>query len=254
MLISDLINILDTELTPELFKDYCPNGLQIDASFNKPINKIVSGVTACQLLIDEAVKHQADVLLVHHGFFWKSDSPTICGALAKKIATLFNHSISLITYHLPLDAHQVWGNNVQLAKILNWKVCGGLQPQTTTPIGNWGTVNGSAISLEQFAQSIETGLNRKPLCISAGDNKIKKIAWCTGAAQRMIKEALALGVDAFVSGEISEDTVHFARENNIHYISAGHHATERYGVQALGSWIQNTHGIQHLFIDINSPV
>jgi putative NIF3 family GTP cyclohydrolase 1 type 2 len=137
---------------------------------------------------------------------------------------------------------------------MNWKVCGGLQPKTTIPIGNWGMINSSAVSLEQFAQSIETGLNRKPLCISAGDNKIKKIAWCTGAAQRMIKEARALGVDAFVSGEISEDTVHFARENNIHYISAGHHATERYGVQALGSWIQQTYGIQHLFIDINSPV
>lgn len=254
MLISDLITILDCELTPELFKDYCPNGLQIDASFNKAINKIVSGVTACQLLIDAAIKQQADALLVHHGFFWKADSPTICGSLAKKIASLFEHGISLICYHLPLDAHQVWGNNVQLAKLMNWQLIGGLQPNTTTPIGNWGMINGSAVSLEQFANSIEATLKRKPLCISSGDHQINKIAWCTGAAQRMIKQAHALGVDAFVSGEISEDTVHFARENNIHYISAGHHATERYGVQALGDWIQQTYGIQHAFIDINSPV
>ncbi|PJE80832.1 GTP cyclohydrolase 1 type 2 [invertebrate metagenome] len=246
-----LMNLLNHELKPELFKDYCPNGLQVEG---KPsIKRIVTGVTACQQLIDEAIRLNADALLVHHGYFWRGENQAITGMKQRRIRSLLNHGISLITYHLPLDAHPTMGNNAQLAHLMGWETQGGMEPDKKHSIGNWGTLP-APISLDILCIQLEKILNRKPLIIDGGEHPVHSLAWCTGAAQSMIQQALDLGVDAFISGEISESTVHFARENNIHYISAGHHATERYGVQALGQWLEKETGITCPFVDINSPV
>ena len=242
---------LDKELQPELFKDYCPNGLQVEGC--EQVRKIVTGVTACFDLIDRAVALKADALLVHHGYFWRGEEAVITGMKRRRIERLLENKISLIAYHLPLDAHPKLGNNAQLAKLMGWSVEGGLDPREKFPIGNWGEVP-ETLSLTDFGFNVQQKLGRQPLLIPGGDHEIKTIAWCTGAAQSMINQALDLGVDAFISGEISESTVHFARENGIHYISAGHHATERYGVQALANWLEQETGIEHEFVDIDSPV
>lgn len=249
--LNDLLREIDQELQPGLFKDYCPNGLQVEG--RKNICKIITGVTACQALIDKAIEKNADAILVHHGYFWRGEDVVITGMKRRRVQTLLSNNISLIAYHLPLDAHPELGNNAQLAKLMNWFTEGGLEPGAKLPIGNWGKT-AEAISLEDLGSQLHKNLGREPLLISGGDHEIKTLAWCTGAAQSMIDKALELGVDAFVSGEISESTVHFARENGIHYISAGHHATERYGVQALAGWLQERTGLEHEFIDIDSPV
>ncbi|WP_448218070.1 Nif3-like dinuclear metal center hexameric protein [Endozoicomonas sp. 2B-B] len=249
--LKQLVKILEDELQPGLFKDYCPNGLQVEGS--EQIKRLVTGVTACQALIDKAVELRADAILVHHGYFWKGEDSAIVGMKKRRIETLLKHNISLIGYHLPLDGHQELGNNAQLARLLGWKTEGGMEPGKARSVGSWGRPE-TPVSLEVLGKQIEEKLGRKPLLIVGGDHEIKTLAWCTGAAQRMIDLALDLKVDAFVSGEISESTVHFARENGIHYISAGHHATERYGVRALGEWLEEQQGVEHTFVDIDSPV
>lgn len=248
--LKELLKKLDQELQPALFKDYCPNGLQVEGC--DEVRKVVTGVTACLDLIDQAVEKKADAILVHHGYFWRGEEPVITGMKRRRVEMLLENEISLIAYHLPLDAHATLGNNARLAELMGWSIEGGLD-DSNTPIGNWGKLSAGQ-SLDELGQHIKNNLGRTPLLIPGGDHKIKTIAWCTGAAQSMIDKALELGVDAFVSGEISESTVHFARENGIHYISAGHHATERYGIQALGEWLARETGIEHEFIDIDSPV
>ena len=245
-----LIKALNHELKPDEFKDYCPNGLQIEG--NPIVNMIVSGVTASQALINKSIKLKADAILVHHGYFWNRENSCITGMKQKRIRTLLQENISLIAYHLPLDAHPVLGNNVQLAALMGWEIKGGLGVNSKHIIGNWGTT--PEITLSNLVDHLSSSLKRTPLAIAGGTHSIKKLAWCTGAAQHMIEDALQVGADAFISGEISESTVHFARENNIHYLSAGHHATERYGPKALGCWIEKNMSIKHTFIDIESPV
>ena len=164
-----------------------------------------------------------------------------------------DHDISLIAYHLPLDAHPELGNNAQLAKKLGIKVCGGLEPENPRSIGNVGELE-EAQTLAELSKVIDLALGRHPLAIKGGDHKIKSVAWCTGGAQGYIDKAIDLGVDAYISGEISEPTVYIARESGIHYFSAGHHATERYGVQALGENLALQFGLQHQFIEISNPV
>lgn len=255
MTLKKMVALLDQELQPDLFKDYCPNGIQVDASSagDSTIKKIVTGVTACQALIDRAVEFQVDAILVHHGYFWRGEDAVITGIKRQRIETLLVNNISLVAYHLPLDAHPKFGNNAELARLMNWDVIGGMEPGVKLSVGNWGATR-KPLSLDGLSQEISSKLGRDPLVIAGGNHSIKTIAWCTGAAQNMIDNALNLGVDAFVSGEISESTVHFARENGIHYISAGHHATERYGVQALARWLHDETGIEHEFVDIDSPV
>ncbi|OED41101.1 Nif3-like dinuclear metal center hexameric protein [Endozoicomonas sp. (ex Bugula neritina AB1)] len=251
ILLKDFVKLIDEELQPWQFKDYCPNGLQVEGSEN--ISKLVTGVTACMDLIDRAVALKADAILVHHGYFWRGEDAVITGMKRRRIEMLLENEISLLAYHLPLDAHASMGNNAQLAQLMNWQMREGLESGARFPIGNWGTTS-HPITLEELGQDIHQKLGRQPMLIPGGDHDIKTIAWCTGAAQSMIDKALDVGADAFVSGEISESTVHFARENGIHYISAGHHATERYGVQALAEWLVEQTGIEHEFVDINSPV
>ena len=245
-----LIEKLDDELQPELFRDYCPNGLQVEGK--QDINRIVTGVTACQALIDKAIELKADAVFVHHGYFWKGEDATITGMKRRRVEALLRHNISLIAYHLPLDGHPTMGNNAQLATLMQWSTEGGMD-SAPRPIGNWGTVRKTQ-TVKALSEQLQQQLGREPLVIEGGSHDIKTIAWCTGGAQKMIEQAHVLGVDAYVSGEISESTVHFARENGIHYFSAGHHATERYGVQAVGAWLEQEYDIKHLFVDIPSPV
>lgn len=251
MKLQELVRILDTELQPWQFRDYCPNGLQVEG--RGEVLKLATGVTACEALLDQAIAWGADAILVHHGYFWKNEQAQVTGMKKRRLQKLLTHDISLFGYHLPLDGHPTMGNNATLAKLLGLTETGPLDPAESRPIGNVGELTKES-SLEDFGKLIETTLRRTPLVISGGDHPIKTVAWCTGGAQSLIGKAIEAGVDAYISGEISESTVHAAREEGIHYISAGHHATERGGVQALGAWLADEHGIEHQFFDIGNPV
>jgi dinuclear metal center YbgI/SA1388 family protein len=248
MQLKQLSDFCNDYLKVDDFNDYCPNGLQVEA--NPVVDHIVCGVTASQALIEAAIDAGADTLLVHHGYFWKGESQPISGIKGKRIASLIRNNINLLAYHLPLDAHPEVGNNVQLAQRMGWRLArsGGEQGLLFE-----GSLPGR-LSLEDLSRQIEARLDTRALVISGGDHAIERIAWCTGAAQDFIEAAAAAGVDAFVSGEVSEPTFHLAREMGIHYIAAGHHATERYGVQALGLEIASRFAVQQQFIDIPNPV
>ena len=246
-----ILSYLESRLTPKEFKDYCPNGLQIEGT--QTIKKIITGVTASQALIDQAIAENADLLLVHHGFFWKGENSCITQTKKKRIKALLDHDINLVAYHLPLDAHPEVGNNAMLARKLGISVTGGLEPNNPRSVGNIGELE-EPITAQAFAERIAYELNRAPLLIEGGSHLIRSVAFCTGGAQGYIEKAIALGADAYISGEVSEQTFHSAVENNIHYFAAGHHATERYGVQALGEELALKFDIEHQFIDINNPV
>ena len=248
--LQELIDATDALLQPQHFKDYCPNGLQVEG--RPQVSKLVTGVTACQALLDQAVESEADAVLVHHGYFWRGEDAAIVGMKRRRIATLLQHEISLIAYHLPLDAHPQLGNNVQLAEVLGIKCLTGLQPHDRS-IGNIGEL-GETLSGAQLARHIATRLGREPLHIAATSRRIKSIAWCTGAAQDFLQQAIDAGVDAYLTGEVSEQTVHVAREAGIHFFAAGHHATERYGVQAVGKYLAQKFDLEHQFIDVDNPV
>lgn len=249
--IKDILACCEQTLTPHNFKDYCPNGLQVAGK--EQISKIVTGVTACQRLLDEAVKVDADLILVHHGYFWKGEKESVSGIKRERLKTLLVNDINLLAYHLPLDAHSEYGNNVQLAKKMNWQIKSGMGGEIGQSIVLLGELEQS-LSAQQLSQQLNAKLARQPLCIQGHDRQIKKIAWCTGAAQSYIEQVAAHNVDAFISGEISEQTVHLARELGINYYAAGHHATESYGVQALGAFLAEKFAIEHEFIDIHNPV
>jgi dinuclear metal center YbgI/SA1388 family protein len=238
-------------LRPEQFKDYCPNGLQVEG--RKEISKLVTGVTACQELITAAVEAGADALLVHHGYFWRGEDQSISGIKKARIEALLKHDVSLFAYHLPLDVHREFGNNVQLAKVLGIEIDGELGKQNNHPIGLVGTISEDT-DFESLKALIADKLDRQPLAIEGNSKPIRSIGWCTGAAQNYIELAVAAGVDAYITGEVSEPTVHIARESGIHFFSAGHHASERYGVQAIGGYLAAKFGIDHQFIDIDNPV
>ncbi|KMT64800.1 Nif3-like dinuclear metal center hexameric protein [Catenovulum maritimum] len=246
----ELENFINQVLRPEKIRDYCPNGLQIEG---KPlINKIVTGVTATQALIDVAVAKQADAILVHHGFFWKGESPILKGMKRSRIKSLLAHDINLLAYHLPLDIHPELGNNAQLGSMLGIDKMVGLEANNPTSVAVRGEFNG-AKKLSEIAQLVEDKLGRKPLVESGGDFEVKTVAWCTGGGQSYIELAAEQGIDLFISGEVSEQTIHVAREMGIHFIAAGHHATERYGVKALGEYIAAHTHIDVEFIDIDNP-
>lgn len=248
--LADLLSYTQDILEVDRFQDYCPNGLQVQG--NTEIKLLVSGVTASQAMIDAAIAAGADALLVHHGYFWKGEDARIVGLKYQRVKRLLEANLSLIAYHLPLDAHPLLGNNAQLAEKLGLQVAGrfgGGKPA----IGMYGTLE-KPMSAAEFAALIGQKLAREPLHIGNGDEQIHTIAWCTGAAQGYIEDAAVLGVDAYLSGEVSEQTVHVAREHGIHFYAAGHHATERYGVQALGEHLAQHFGLKHQFIEIANPV
>lgn len=247
----EVLSLLDGTLEPGRFQDYCPNGLQVEGA--QHVRRIVTGVTASAALIDAAIARKADALLVHHGYFWKGEDPRITGMKRTRLNKLLAHDISLIAYHLPLDAHAKLGNNAQLAKLLGLTIDGALEPGEPKSLGNTATL-ATPVSVEEFSLHIEKMLGRTPQVIAGGPLHIRRIGWCTGAAQDYIDKAIALGLDAFLSGEISEPTVHSAREAGIHYFACGHHATERYGVKALGDFVQEKLGVPVEFVDIDNPV
>ena len=245
----DLLTYTDDLLEAHRFKDYCPNGLQVEG---KPVvRKLVSGVTASLALIDAAIDAQADALLVHHGYFWRNEDPCLVGMKRQRLARLFAQQISLIAYHLPLDAHPVYGNNAQLAELLGFMVDGRFGSGEPA-IGMHGHLQQPMKAIE-LTQQIGAHLNRMPLHIGENSKIINTIAWCSGAAQEYLRAAIDLGVDAFLTGEISEWCVHAARESGVHFFAAGHHATERYGVAALGKHLAQHLGMDHQFIDIDNP-
>ncbi len=246
----ELERLLNEKLSIDRINDYAPNGLQVEGKAE--IKKIITGVTASQALIDYAVAQQADAVLVHHGYFWKSENPCIRGMKGKRIKTLLVNDINLYGYHLPLDVHPELGNNAKLAQLLG---IGDLQPleNSTTSIPVWGMLK-EPVTAEEFAQRIEQVLQRKPLiCTENGPHLIRKIGICTGGGQGYIDLAAAQGCDAFITGEVSEQTIHSAREQGIHFFAAGHHATERYGIKALGEWLAAEYGLDVEFKDIDNP-
>ena len=246
----ELSMALDAELYVERFKDYCPNGLQVEGKAE--IAVLVSGVTACQALLDRAVALQADAILVHHGYFWRGEDQRLVGMRARRIKTLLTADINLFAYHLPLDCHPTLGNNAGLGQAMGLTGFGSINPNDKShPVFQGSFVK--AQTLTQIAEGLRGELQREVIMVGSGDTAVTSVVWCTGGGQNYIDEAADAGADLFVTGEISEQTVHVARERGIAFIAAGHHATERYGVRRLGSWIADHYGVQHHFIDIDSP-
>ncbi|MEY3864372.1 MAG: hypothetical protein RIR50_461 [Pseudomonadota bacterium] len=254
----ELSAYLDEHLQVARIKDYCPNGLQVQG---KPIIKnLVSGVTASLALIEEAIALKADAIMVHHGWFWKNDDARVIGQLHSRLKLLMDHEINLFAFHLPLDVHPVLGNNAQLAKVMGWKPLKGSERAflgSALPLDGliWeGRPEASQKTLGQLARSISGRLGRDPLVIGDLNKPIKRIAWCTGGAQGYINQAIEMKVDAYISGEVSEQTFHAAEESGVAYIAAGHHATERYGIGALGEFVAQKYKLKHQFVDIPNPV
>lgn len=246
-----LIAGLNELLTPSIIPDYCPNGLQVQGTDN--IQHIISGVSASRELIETAIDKKADTILVHHGYFWKSEPAEVVGMKYQRLKLLLANDINLIAYHLPLDVHQTLGNNAQLARVLGINNC---QSYAADGIEDlfWTGEFDSQFNINDCQQHITQSLGRTPLVIEGGHHPVKTIGFCTGGAQKYIEMAAALGCDAYLSGEVSEPTTHVARELGVHYLAAGHHATERYGVKALGEWIAQQFDVTHEFIDIDNPV
>lgn len=242
-----MVTYLDELLNVGQYHDYCPNGLQVEGRME--IQHIVTGVTASQALIEAAIEQGADALLVHHGYFWKGEPAAITGIKHNRIKCLLESDLNLFAYHLPLDGHAKLGNNAQLARVLGFNIDKMTGDSGLLYVGKPKQSCGG----EELAAHIASCLGRMPQHISA-EKSIETVAWCTGGAQSYIEAAAALGVDAFISGEISEQTVHIAREMDIHFYAAGHHATERYGVQALGEHLAEHFDLKHSFIDIDNPV
>lgn len=246
----DLATALDRLLQPERYKDFCPNGLQVEG--RAEVRKIVSGVTASLAFIEAAVASNADAVLVHHGLFWRGQDGRVTGWMRQRLALLLAHNISLYAYHLPMDAHPELGNNAQLALRLGLQVQGhfGEQALGCFGVGGAGT---SYSNVQDLARNVETALGRSVVLVPGKPGPIKRIGWCTGGAQGYFEAAIAAGVDAFITGEISEPQAHYARESGVAYLACGHHATERYGAPAVAAFVAEQCGVAHEYIDIDNP-
>lgn len=237
-------------LEVETLEDYCPNGLQVDAG-RESVRRVVSGVSASQALVDAAAVAGADLLLVHHGYFWKGEGQTLTGIKGRRVRTLIQAGISLLAYHLPLDAHPRFGNNRQLGELLDLD---GAPLDPAEPLV-WAAELGAPLAPDALAEQLHVALGRRPLHLPSGrEGPLRRIGWCSGAAQGYMERSAAAGLDAFISGEVSEQTAHLARELGVHFYGAGHHATERAGVRALGEHLAGRFALEHRFIDIPNPV
>lgn len=245
---SELENYIGQLLDIARFRDYSPNGLQIEGKDR--IHRIVTGVTASEALIDAAIAQQADALLVHHGYFWKSEDACIRRTKKTRIAKLLAHDLNLFAYHLPLDAHPELGNNAQLAKQLGLTPTGRFGDQDLGWLGELA----EPLPLAELCHRVETAMARRPLVIGDPARRVQRIAWCSGGAQGFFHEAATLDVDCFLTGEASEFVTHLALESGVGFIAAGHHATERQGIAALGEHLSQTYGIEHVHIDLPNPV
>ncbi|MFO7550156.1 MAG: Nif3-like dinuclear metal center hexameric protein [Haliea sp.] len=249
--LQQLVTYTDNLLQAGRFADYCPNGLQVQG--RPQVARVVSGVTACQPLLDAAAELGADLVLVHHGFFWRGEAQPVVGMKRRRLGALLQHDMSLLAYHLPLDAHPELGNNARLGALLGIRDQQPLDPESREAVGNIGSLPAPLEAAALVAQ-LEALTGRAALHIGDPALSVQRIAWCTGAAQSWIGAAVAAGADLFLTGEASEQTVHIAREEGIQFIAAGHHATERYGVQALGEHLAARFGLEHRFVDIDNPV
>lgn len=248
MQLNELGDYIGSLLEVDRFHDYCPNGIQIEG--REQVLRIATGVSASQLLLESATEWGADAIIVHHGYFWRGEELAVTGVKKRRIAHLLHHDVSLLAYHLPLDAHSELGNNAQLAKLMGWQEQGRFGEQN---IASYGTLMQEK-TLGEIGLELEQKLARQPLLVGNYAARLKKIAWCTGAAQGYFEQAIALGVDAFLTGEISEQNVHLAQETGVAFISAGHHATERYGVMALGQHLSAQFGLECRYFEQNNPV
>ena len=243
----DLLAHFDTLLQPERFKDYGPNGLQVEG--RNEIARIVSGVTASRALIDAAIKARADAIFVHHGLFWRGMDGRVTGWMKQRLQLLLAHDINLFAYHLPLDAHTELGNNAQLGRVLGWQADQRFGEQE---LGF--SAPATFASAAELAVHVQAALGRGVTLVAPeGARGIRRVAWCTGGAQGYFESAIAAGVDAFITGEISEPQTHLARETGVAFIAAGHHATERYGAPAVAAHVAQQLGLEHRFIDIDNP-
>ena len=250
-LLKEIIQWCDQTLKSHEFKDYAPNGLQIEG---KPeVKKILCAVTASQDAIDAAIAQQADLLLVHHGYFWKGEPYPITGMRGKRIKALIQNDISLVGYHLPLDSHPILGNNAAIAEILDLENIEALDPSERNPIGNIGYLK-NPMQPEAFKQFLTEKLGFETIHLNAEKPMIQKVGFCTGAAQDFITKAADMDCDAFISGEVSERTFYEAKELDVHYFACGHHATERYGVQQLAKAISEQFNIEYSYFELNNPI
>jgi dinuclear metal center YbgI/SA1388 family protein len=242
----DIDVYLHTLLDVGRFKDYGPNGLQVQGQGD--VQLIVSGVTASLALIEEAARLKAQAVLVHHGLFWRGHDGRLVGWLAERVRCLMHHQINLFAYHLPLDAHAELGNNAQLGKRL------GLPSGTTfgdQALGHLATIEN--LTLQELAQRVQTTLQRAPTVVPGDGRVLRRIAWCTGGAQGYFEAAIQAGADAYITGEISEPQAHLARETGVAYLACGHHATERFGAPAVAAHVAAHFGLQHHFVEIDNP-
>jgi dinuclear metal center YbgI/SA1388 family protein len=246
----DFAKYLEQALDINRFRDYCPNGLQVEG--RSAITHLVTGVTASLALLEAAIDEQADAVLVHHGYFWRGEDQRVIAAKQKRLKLLLANDVNLFAYHLPLDMHPEYGNNAQLGKMLRLVADGRFGDDGIGWLGR--AVDPGVTTVAELAMRVEARLQRKPLVIGDPNQAVGRIGWCTGAAHTMLGDAIAAGASVYLSGEISEPIVHLARESNVAYLACGHHATERYGVQALGAHLATHFGIGHKFIDIGNPV
>lgn len=249
--LSELIRYTDALLAVEHYRDYCPNGMQVEG--RAEVKKIVSGVTASQALIDAAVEEGADLLLVHHGYFWKGEEPIISGIKRKRIKTLLDNDISLLAYHLPLDDHPELGNNSHLAKLWGFDVDGRFGDGIDGGLGRYSDLP-KPMAIDALVQLISDSVGGDVTHLPGGGEMVKRVGWCSGGADGYFQAAIAAGCDLYITGEASEPAFHIAQELGAHFIAAGHHATERGGVRQLGEHLAEMFKIEHRFIDIYNPV
>lgn len=244
----ELENYIGQLLVVERFRDYAPNGLQVEG--REPISRIVTGVTASLALVAAAIERGADALIVHHGYFWKNENPCLLGPKRTRITRLLAADLNLFAYHLPLDAHPELGNNAQLGQKLGLNPIGRFGDQDLGWIGELS----EPVPLSVFADRVSRTLQREPLALGKPDSRVRRVAWCSGGAQGFFHEAAGLDIDCFLTGEASEFVTHLAAETGISFLAAGHHATERHGVAALGAHLAEKFGIEHEYIDVPNPV
>jgi len=244
-----LLSAFDALLQPERFKDYGPNGLQVEG--RAEIRCLVSGVTASAALIDAAIAAGADAIFVHHGLFWRGQDGRVTGWLRQRLARLLAHDINLFAYHLPLDAQPQFGNNAQLGLHLGLRGQAAFGEQS---LGWMGTPeSGPYANAGALAQHLGQVLGRQVTLVPGSDGPVQRVAWCSGGAQSYFEAAIAAGAQAFITGEISEPQAHLARECGVAFIACGHHASERYGAPALAAHVAEQHGLVHRFIDVDNP-
>lgn len=251
MQLTELRDHLDGLLDAARVKDYCPNGLQVEGRAR--VERVLCGVTASQALVDRAVSGAYDAVLVHHGYFWRGEDGRITGIRKRRLQALLANDISLFAYHLPLDVHPELGNNAQFGKLMGWRGAACFGEQDLGWLGQPAATDGVETAA-QILRSLAARLGREPLLVGDGSRPVRTVAWCTGGAQGYFEQAILAGADLYVSGEISEQTVHLARESGVPYIAAGHHASERYGVRALALHLRQVCALEADFIDLDNPV